>query len=767
MDPFITNLLKYLPVVGLIMMFKDQGQQELDAKRKYYDIVFPVEMPQEKIEEFIRSIGNNLLGGSTWRGVPSISFETWASPQGISHRIRIPEHKSIYLITQLQGALSGIEVNEIKDVDATGFQVGTTLHMANSAEELPVASIKGLSNRVLRVLQNAVMEHDTVVIQWNVVYSKNQKMPPSDEPVRSARRGGVLPALLGVGVKPAGHDELYSRRQKQVDQNFLAVGRVAARSETVERAQHLAGLVVQAYVSEGGSSYFYDKITKSQTITAEILRGATPLVLTAQLNVAELTGVISWPIGDEYFPGLRRGSTRHMPAPESVPRQGRVLGKSTMPGLDRIIAMSYEADRPGGTSPAVSHLFIAGRTGVGKTVLTENLGKQDIEYGAGLIVVERDGNLFNKLLNQVPPHRMKDVICVDLSRSDRPVGLNLLKLNKPEIIAGQLANLLDALYPDMKSLYANQLVRHGVPVLAELPRATIADLLTLVHPQNPAEKAWVRLVISQMKDRTYKDYWENWHKQDDKKIATDSQAFKNRMWELLTPEPTRYLLNQETSSFDPADVISGNKLLFVNLAGISEQAASLIGTMIVTSIWTAAKGQKPDKPNFLYLDEFQQFSHLSSEFTDMLATARKRNLGLVMATQYIESLKPDLQDAVMSNARSKVVFESSIKSATPIARDFANPHIRPESFVNLKAYDTIARINTWSGVSEPITMHTFAEPVGYNRGREILELSAQTYGRSVAQIEQEDKTRRVALTSPAPVVRKDIGRSSYDAPERN
>ena len=272
-----------------------------------------------------------------------------------------------------------------------------------------------------------------------------------------------------------------------------------------------------------------------------------------------------------------------------------------MPGIDRQIAMSYQA--------AVSHMYIAGGTGVGKTTLMVNTIRQDMDAGAGIILIEREGNLFRQTLDQVPPHRQRDVICIDLTRSDRPVGLNLLRLNKPEIVAGHLATLLDALYPDSKSIYASQLVRHGIPVLANLERATLADLLSLVHPRNPVEKAWAREATAKMKDATYRDFWADWYRED-KKIEQNSQGLKNRMWEIMTPEPIRYLLNQETSSFDPSDVINGNKILLINLAGVSEQAASLIGTMIVTAIWSAALQGNPSKPNFMYLDEFQQVSHL-------------------------------------------------------------------------------------------------------------------------------------------------------------
>ncbi|RDH76333.1 hypothetical protein DVS77_21500 [Mycolicibacterium moriokaense] len=757
MFEFIAASTLFLAFVGGgLKMAKDQGQRVQDMKRKYYDITFPSEMSDKEIHAFIRSIGKNLKSGSPRAGFPTMVFEVRAQADGgITHRLRVPNDAATYLIGQLQNALAGIDVVEITELDEVGFQFGATIHMRNASEELPIASAMDYSHRVLASMQDAVKPHDAVVVQWIIAHSEDQKMPPSDKPIATNRSTW---SKVWSGETKAGRDEVQSRRNKQVDQNYIAVGRVAARGEDVGRAEQLVRQVVRAITSEGGNAHFYAKGSDPQSISKAIKYAITPFRMTAQLSVPELAAVIGWPMGDVYVPGLRRGSTRHMPAPESVPRTGRILGRTTMPGVDRQIAMSYDA--------ALTHTYIAGGTGVGKTTLMVNTIRQDMETGAGIVLIEREGNLFQQALDQVPPNRADDVICIDLTQDDNPVGLNLLRTNKPEIVAGQLASLLDALYPDSKSIYANQLVQYGIPVLANLERATFADLIPLVHPRNPAEKAWAKWAVEQMPDKTYRDFFQDWHKgldqKDQRDITQKSQPLKNRLWEILTPEPTRYLLNQETSSFDPLDVINGNKLLFVNLAGVSEQVASLVGTMIVTAVWTAAKNGRPTKPNFMYIDEFQQFSHLNKDFEDMLATARRQKLGLVIATQYIERLNRGVQDAVMANARTKIIFNSSSNSSGIHATDFASTHVRRESFMNLKAHEALARINTHSGVSEPITLKTYGEPHGFNQGRQMLALSSHKYGRTKQRIDQDDSWRRKVPATASEDVESMNDESTYD-----
>lgn len=729
-----------------MLLRKRNGQNEFDASRDYYELVFPNEMSAEQIADFIVSIGDNLRGGSTWGGVPTVVFETWTNQaSGIFYRMRVPWQSSAYVVTQLRGAIPGIDVVKLNGVDSTGFQDGRVIHMHNPSEELPIKDAGMFANRIVRSVQNAVTESDTLVIQTIIAHSPNQKMPPSDRPMTSNRGLQIARALLHAD-NVADRDEVKSRRAKQVEQNYIAITRIAARGKDVERAQHLVSLVEQAFTAERGHAYLYPKKVDPQRISQDIINATTPLDLTMQLSVTELTGVIGWPVGRIYVAGLRRGAIQHMPVPESVEREGIVIGKTTIPPHDRLVAISPKK--------ALTHIYLGGSTEVGKTTMLVNIVRQLMEQGSGITIMERDGNLFEQALNQVPPHRVQDVIAIDTTQGDRFVGFNPLRTGKPEIIAGQFASLLNGVFKDAgESVYTQQLVRHGIPVLANMEKATLADLPRLVNPRTNEERDWALRAARSMKDPTYREFWENWiAKRDEKKRLADASAFYNRWYELFTPEATRYMLSQEESSFDPVDIITGNKLLFVNLAGVSEQVASVMGSLLVNAIWSVAKlpENTPDIPNFLVMDEFQQFSHLREETVDMFATARKRKLGLVVATQYIERLDKKVQSAVMANARNKLIFTSSVDSAYVHNREFAHQVVKAESFVNLPAFNVLARVNTENGVTDPITMLTFPEPgqpganiqTTYNQARTILQMSASKYGRTAAEIDRATEIRR-------------------------
>src|SRR3990167_7886035 len=59
------------------------------------------------------------------------------------------------------------------------------------------------------------------------------------------------------------------------------------------------------------------------------------------------------------------------------------------------------------------HMYIIGKTGMGKTTLLENMAMQDIQSGEGLAFIDPHGETAYKLLDFVPKERMKDVIYFD------------------------------------------------------------------------------------------------------------------------------------------------------------------------------------------------------------------------------------------------------------------------------------------------------------------------------------------------------------------
>ena len=79
------------------------------------------------------------------------------------------------------------------------------------------------------------------------------------------------------------------------------------------------------------------------------------------------------------------------------------------------------------------HVYIIGKTGVGKSKLFELLMRQDIMYGHGLCLIDPNGDLVRIMLDAIPEERAGDVAVMDPSDSQWPVSFNPFKGVPPEL----------------------------------------------------------------------------------------------------------------------------------------------------------------------------------------------------------------------------------------------------------------------------------------------------------------------------------------------
>src|SRR3989344_1438556 len=113
------------------------------------------------------------------------------------------------------------------------------------------------------------------------------------------------------------------------------------------------------------------------------------------------------------------------PVSSEVPQEGGTfIGHGHYRGVRRPVHVLLEDRR--------RHVYIIGKTGVGKSVLLHDMAVQDIEAGHGVCVIDPHGDLVEGLLRYIPPERAEDVIYFDPSDTDRPMGLNLLEANSEE-----------------------------------------------------------------------------------------------------------------------------------------------------------------------------------------------------------------------------------------------------------------------------------------------------------------------------------------------
>ncbi|MCX8015142.1 MAG: DUF87 domain-containing protein, partial [candidate division WOR-3 bacterium] len=118
-------------------------------------------------------------------------------------------------------------------------------------------------------------------------------------------------------------------------------------------------------------------------------------------------------------PGLNVHYWRYYPAPRDLPEYGCLIGITEQNGINQLVRIT-PTDRS-------RHLYVVGQTGTGKTTLLKTMILDDIRSGNGLCVIDPHGDLFKEILGKIPENRINDVVVLDPTDTEYPVGLNMLE----------------------------------------------------------------------------------------------------------------------------------------------------------------------------------------------------------------------------------------------------------------------------------------------------------------------------------------------------
>ena len=387
------------------------------------------------------------------------------------------------------------------------------------------------------------------------------------------------------------------------------------------------------------------------------------------------------------------------------------------------------------------HMYVLGKTGMGKTAMLQNMAIQDIRDGRGLGVIDPHGEFADALLDFVPKERVEDVIYFNPADSDHPIGLNLLEdvgFDKRHLVASGLMGVFKKIWVDVWSPRMEYILNNTILALLEYPDATLLDVNRML-----ANKEFRRRVVEHIKDPVVKAFWtEEFAGYTDRFAAEATPAIQNKVGQFTTAPLIRNIIGQPQSTVDLRRVMDDGKILIVNLSKgrIGEDNSRLLGAMVITKIYLAAMS-RVDLPEekrrdfLLYVDEFQNFA--SEAFEDILSEARKYRLALILAHQYIAQMDEEVRDAVFGNVGTLITFRVGGADAEHIETEFT-PEYLIEDFVNLGKYDIILKLMIDGAASRAFSAKTLApfKPEGENYRERIFANSRNLYGRPREGIEE-------------------------------
>ncbi len=362
------------------------------------------------------------------------------------------------------------------------------------------------------------------------------------------------------------------------------------------------------------------------------------------------------------------------------------------------------------------HMYVIGKSGVGKSTLLENMAIQDIKNGEGLAVLDPHGSFAEKMLEYIPESRIKDVVYFAPFDTENPISFNVLEdvgADRRHLVVSGLMSTFKKIWVDAWSARMEYILTNTLLALLEYPGATLLGVNRML-----SDKVFRKKVVENITDSAVKAFWtEEFANYTERMAAEAVPAIQNKIGQFTGNPLVRNIIGQSKSTFDIRKIMDEQKILIINLSKgrIGDTNTSLLGSMIITKIYLAAMSRAELSasrmgalPNFyFYVDEFQSFAN--ETFADILAEARKYKLALIIAHQYVAQMEEKVRDAVFGNVGTTISFRVGPLDAELLEKVFS-PQFTQNDLVNLGMAQIYLTLMINDIGSQPFSARTLPPP---------------------------------------------------------
>lgn len=583
-------------------------------------------------------------------------------------------------------------------------------------------------------------------------YHPQQMQPPFAPGAPGPFATGPTPAIP-LGAIPHGEaflaqQELVKAIEMKATQNLFEVNiRLVASAPDLSRAQTILALLENAFAqfAHPALNSFRSARRQGKRLSDLFYRFSFRMFHPSEkiiLGADELASIFHFPQPTLLVPKIQWLKAKQAPAPVTLPQEGYILGENVYRGERKLVRMLLD-DRG-------RHLYIVGQTGTGKSVLIQELIRQDIEEGRGIALIDPHGDLAEHVLTLVPSSRIQDVIYLNPPDIERPIGLNMLEYDMrfPEsktFIVNELLEIFEKLY-NLKALgfggpIFEQYMRNAMLLVMEHP---VSGNTLLEVPRVLSDTEFRHLKLSRCPNIVVKNFWEKEAEKagGEAALANLVPYITSKMNMFISNDIMRPIIAQEHSAFSFRDIMDKQKILIVNLAKgyLGDTNSHLLGMIIVGRLFLSALSrvdtpEEQRKEFFLYMDEFQNIT--TRTVAGILAEARKYRLGLIMAHQYVAQLEEEIKNAVFGNVGTLLVFRVGAPDAQFLVKQF-EPVFDENDLVNLDNYNAYIKLMINGQTSRPFNIKTFPPSTGKMEiAQQIKEFSRMKYGAYREEVERE------------------------------
>jgi hypothetical protein len=522
--------------------------------------------------------------------------------------------------------------------------------------------------------------------------------------------------------------------------------RAVARAATKAEAEAQVNTMLAAFSQFNGpdSGVKPCNVGDGALSTEYVFRSPSNRQPTLILTTEELASFFHFPNTPLETPNIHWLGSRKLAPPTNLPQSGVALGYTNFRGIEQPVHIQYP-DR-------MRHLYMIGKTGVGKTVLFQNMVLQDIRNGHGVCYIDPNGDAIEWILRHIPQERVQDVILVDPSDTGRPIGLNLLEYDPqfPEqktMVINEMISIFDKLY-DLKATGGpifEQYMRNAMLLIMDDP-ASGSTLMEI--PRVLADPDFRKLKLSKCTNQTVIDFWVNEAEKagGEAALANIVPYITSKLTQFTSNDIMRPIIGQQNSSFTFRQAMDEKKIILVSLPKglLGELNAQLLGMIISGKIQIAAfsrQNQTEDEriPFFLYVDEFQNFT--SKTFATILSEARKYKLSLNITHQYIEQLDDATRSAVVGNVGTMVAWRIGVSDAEFLQKELAPVSV--DDMVSSEKFTFYLRMLIDGAPTQPFNVHSYPpDPHDSAQiGAIVRERSRFAYGHDRAAVEESIRQR--------------------------
>lgn len=357
------------------------------------------------------------------------------------------------------------------------------------------------------------------------------------------------------------------------------------------------------------------------------------------------------------------------------------------------------------------HMYLIGKTGMGKTTLLLNMILNDVYNGEGVGFIDPHGDASEKLLNYIPKWRVKDVIYFNPADTNHPIGLNVLEKVRPEskhIVASHIISSFRRLWSEFWGPRLEYVLRNSILSLLEQPETyTLGDVSKLL-----TSRIFRQRILAGIKNERLQDFWKLEFPQYFSKYraAESIAAILNKIGVLNVNPILNGILNQPHNEIGFRKVIDERKIFIANLSKgkIGEDVSIILGSLILSSFYLASlsrQGVPEDEREsfFLVVDEFQNF--VPENFTSILSEARKYRLCLTLAHQYLGQLDEKLREAIFGNIGTIICLKVGIEDAEVLEKEFY-PEFEKGDLIDLDKYRIYLKMIIDGKTSKPFSAQT-------------------------------------------------------------